>query len=187
MAKQRPEKTQPSAPQSNRPPQELGSPEAQQIAKVVGKDLRPEQISQLVEILDYHYSGPLPRPDHFERYAAVVEGGGDRILRMAEVEQAHRLDMDRRNAGVQDRVIDADIRRADRGQWMAYTILTLLILGSIALFALDRPTGGWAAFGGAIATALYNLFRPRFNEWRPWQDQRSTPPPEPSDKGRSDG
>ena len=148
--------------------------EVQRLENVIGKKLNPEQVIQLHDVFSESFSGPLPHPDHFERYAQVVKGGGDRILTMAENEQKHRHLMDASNANAQDRVIDADIIRANRGQWMAFSILISLILGGVVLFAFDKPMGAWASFIGAILTGVYNIFRPRFNDWSPWQAKRET-------------
>lgn len=40
------------------------------------------------------HAGPLPHPDSYERYATIIPDGANRIMRMAEKEQAHRHRME---------------------------------------------------------------------------------------------
>ena len=42
------------------------------------------------------FSGPLPPPELLKQYDEVVPGAADRIISMAEAEQAHEADMGRR-------------------------------------------------------------------------------------------
>jgi len=41
------------------------------------------------------YSGPLPHPEILNRYDEIIPGAAERILKMAENEQGHRLTMDK--------------------------------------------------------------------------------------------
>jgi hypothetical protein len=43
-------------------------------------------------IISAHWSGPLPPPVELEKIDQIIPGGADRLLRMAEKEQAHRVD-----------------------------------------------------------------------------------------------
>ena len=55
-----------------------------------------------------HYQGPLPLPDHFERYNEVLPGSAERILMMAEKEQIHRLSQEQESLKFQCEIIKAD-------------------------------------------------------------------------------
>ena len=48
-------------------------------------------ILSVVKRVETSYSGPLPKPDDFAKYEAVQQGAADRILAMAEKQQAHRI------------------------------------------------------------------------------------------------
>jgi len=41
-------------------------------------------------LVSAHWSGPLPPPATLKQFDEVIPGGAERILRMAEAEQAHR-------------------------------------------------------------------------------------------------
>lgn len=43
-------------------------------------------------IISAHWSGPLPPPAELEKIDLIIPGGADRLLRMAEKEQTHRID-----------------------------------------------------------------------------------------------
>lgn len=53
-----------------------------------------EERSRFVAAAEFHL-GPLPHPDHYERYAALIPNGAERIIAMAEREQNQRHLMER--------------------------------------------------------------------------------------------
>jgi hypothetical protein len=46
---------------------------------------------QVTSIISAHWSGPLPPPAELEKIDQIIPGGADRLLRMAEKEQTHRI------------------------------------------------------------------------------------------------
>lgn len=42
-----------------------------------------------------YFSGPLPTPEMLARYDAVVPGAADRIIKMAENQSAHRIEIEK--------------------------------------------------------------------------------------------
>jgi len=87
------------------------------------------------------FSGPLPHPSFLKQYEEVVPGAADRILRQAESQTNHRIDLE-------NKVIDSDIRRADRGLWAGLAVAVISIVGGCALVFAGHD---WA--GATIATA----------------------------------
>ena len=72
------------------------------------------------------WSGTLPRPEDFSAYASIVEDAPERILRMAEKEQDHRIAMEQQ-------IVPAGIKAGKRGQWLGAAISILaLILATIS-------------------------------------------------------
>lgn len=71
-----------------------------------------------VTIQQSHHSGPLPAPEHLERYESVLPGLADRIMKMAEANSAHRLRME----GL---VVEGNVRAQSRGQMFAFAIVLL--------------------------------------------------------------
>jgi hypothetical protein len=45
----------------------------------------------ITNIISAHWSGPLPPPAELEKIDQIIPGGADRLLRMAEKEQTHRI------------------------------------------------------------------------------------------------
>ena len=73
------------------------------------------------------YSGPLPSPRDFQQYNMIVPGAAERILRMAEKEQAHCQT-------IVGETTHRVFRERERGQWFG---LIVALLGlSVAAFAL---------------------------------------------------
>lgn len=58
-----------------------------------------------------YWSGALPRPEDFAGYADVVPDAPERILRMAEKEQDHRIE-------TETRIIRSNDGAGKRGQWL---------------------------------------------------------------------
>ena len=47
------------------------------------------------QVIAQNWSGPLPPPDALARFDQIIPNGAERILRMTEQEQAHRLDTEK--------------------------------------------------------------------------------------------
>jgi hypothetical protein len=45
----------------------------------------------ITSVISAHWSGPLPPPAELEKIDQIIPGGADRLLRMAEKEQTHRI------------------------------------------------------------------------------------------------
>lgn len=74
-------------------------------------------------------TGPLPHPEHLERYDKVIKNGAERIMQMAEKEQVARLE--RSAASVE--MAKKEVAMQSRGQWFAF-VLVFLFLGLATLF-----------------------------------------------------
>lgn len=97
-------------------------------------------------------SGPLPPPAMYRGYEEVLAGSAERILRMAEKEQAHRFEWE-----------DEALRRASNRRDRGLSLGTLVALSSLAVAALLAMNGhDWVAvvIGGAgIAGTAASLIR----------------------------
>lgn len=103
-------------------------------------------------------SGPLPPPQFFQAYEATLPGAAERILAMAEREQKSR-----------------HVREA-RGQWMAFLLALLGLLGGVALVYLDKSLEGLAAMVVSIAIVIGVFITSK----RPRRDQTHLPTPPPT-------
>lgn len=105
------------------------------------------------------FSGPIPPPEDLGKYNTIVPGAGDRILKMAEAEQANRHSQE-----------TTVLRLNGRGQFFSF-IIRLLGMGTWAGFILSgtvlalqgQTGGGMSLIGGTalvwVAVTLYRLFK----------------------------
>ena len=54
------------------------------------------------------YSGPIPHPDILVKYDSVITDGADRIMKMAENQQSHRI-------GIESRIINSQSNQSKLG------------------------------------------------------------------------
>ena len=72
------------------------------------------------------YQGPIPPPEDFREYEAVLPGASKEIIDMAKSQQEHRIDMERK-------IVEHEIKSEDRGQLYGFVLGAFCISG--ALFA----------------------------------------------------
>lgn len=101
------------------------------------------------EIVSRH-TGPLPAPHTLAEYEAVLPGLAERIVNMAENEQAHRHDLEKTDLR-QDYVISRT------GQALGITALVVIAALAAYLGSLGHP--GWAAtVAGIDLAAVVGVF-----------------------------
>ncbi len=113
---------------------------------VDGHPVRPE-ISHLVHEMMVGWAGPMPPPNAVREYEDILPGAAERILSMAEMQVAHRHDLERRTT-------QSMIRVEERGQWIGAGIAVLAILVGGFLIATDHDGWGFATVLTAVATLL---------------------------------
>jgi uncharacterized membrane protein len=90
------------------------------------------------------WTGPLPPPAALEQFERVIPGGAERILRMAEQEQAHRI-------GQENKGLTAEIDDSRRGQWLGGIVAFSAITGA----AINSVFGGpWQAFVALVGVPI---------------------------------
>lgn len=121
-----------------------------------------EQMSIIAQQMSY--SGPLPPSSEMRKYDEITPGAADRILAMAEKEQAHRHASEVKENDVNERIADSDVRAQEanineihRGQWMAFG-LGLAFLGVTALFGLKGHEFAASALGLSGVAAVATVF-----------------------------
>ena len=70
------------------------------------------------------WSGPLPPPAALQQFDLIIEGGAERIFRMVEQEQAHRIAHDNQALG-------AEIKDTKRGHLLGALISVVSIAASV--------------------------------------------------------
>ena len=99
------------------------------------------------------FSGPIPPPDLLEKYNNIIPNGADRILAMAEQQQAHRQFMEKT-------VVEGDVRRSDRGLILGFIVTVIFGAGGIYLVATGHDLNGLAVIflplAGLVGTFIYS-------------------------------
>lgn len=84
------------------------------------------------------YSGPLPPPEMLERYGKIIPNAPERILKMAERQSEHRIELEKV-------VIKGNSRRENQGLQYGFTICLVTILGGIFLIYNNKNSAGLVA------------------------------------------
>ena len=125
----------------------------------------PEMRQATVTALARMSSGPLPQADEFAKYENAVPGAGDRILAMAEREQAHRHEKE-------NKAMDYTARDVGRGAWMGMAVsLSFVALAAYGMWL--GVTGPTLVFGGVGAAGVLS------SAWMLLRSSRTQPPDEP--------
>ena len=124
---------------------------AQQAVETVVKS--PELVEQIlsdesvqVMIAQRFHSGPLPSPSDLAQYNAIISRGADRIMAMAEQEQAMRHETAR-----QDHAFNR------RGQVYGFVSVILILLFAVFLVWRGYPVTAASLIGGTVV-ALAGVF-----------------------------
>src|SRR5438876_1426484 len=85
--------------------------------------------------------GPIPPPEELAAYNQIIPNGADRILKMAEAQSAHRIEIEKL-------VIGSQQKQSSRGQHYAL-VVALVAIGLATWAALHgQPTFGGILGGG---------------------------------------
>src|SRR5882724_4075469 len=97
------------------------------------------------------WTGPLPPPAALEQFERVIPGGAERILRMAELEQAHRIEQDHKG-------LVAEIDDSKRGQWFGSIVAFSAIAGAVINSVLGGPWQASVALVGVPILGAVQAF-----------------------------
>ena len=97
------------------------------------------------------FSGPIPHPSILRDYDQITPGIGDRIVAMAEKEQAHRIECEKVSLSS-----DIDQRKAENieariGQFLGFGIgITAILSGTYTIINGFPVAGAFIGAGGVI-------------------------------------
>lgn len=100
------------------------------------------------------FSGPLPHPEILGHYERILSGSAERILKMAESQEKHRHDMERK-------IIVSDTRNSTIGLILAFVIAFTAIAGGIILIYSGKELTGFGTFVLAVASIVGIFYRRR--------------------------
>lgn len=110
-----------------------------------------KKLARLVMVsVEQRFSGPLPPPSILDGYNQAVENGAERIVKMAEKQNDHRIEMEKS-------VILHQLKESSRGQWfeLVIGIFALSMAGGLAY--LGHEVAG-SIIGAAGVTGLVSVF-----------------------------
>jgi uncharacterized membrane protein len=105
------------------------------------KDKIPLEIQKYVTgiMKSESFSGPIPHPKILKQYNEIVPGSANRIIKMAEKQQSHRIYLEKA-------VINSDINMAKRGQNFGFIITIGLIIIGTGFVIMGIDIGAYASF-----------------------------------------
>ena len=119
--------------------------------------------SSLVFAKQEVYQGPVPHPDLLQRYDKIVPGAAERLIALAEKEQAHRHSLDLAEQRSNERLITIseleskdNLGSAKKGQFWGIAITVACILFALATALLDKPWQVSVAFLAVPTASLVN-------------------------------
>lgn len=128
--------------------------------------LSPELRTAVVEAASF--AGPLPPPSMIEAYERTLAGSADRILRMAEPEQNHRIELEQT-------VLAATRRDVRRSHWLGFTIGLASITGAVVVaMSGNQVVASILGSSGVVAGVSVLVRYLRANDAR---DERGASPP----------
>ncbi len=108
--------------------------------------MSPNNKAQLVSATAA-YMGPLPSADQLIKYKDAQADAPERIIKMAEIQAAHRQTIEKR-------VIRGDNLRSTMGLVLAFVIVMTAIYSSWNLITAGHDVAGASVFGATVASVV---------------------------------
>jgi len=125
--------------------------QAPDVLKSVPQDKRTRLIAATLQVSQTFmlHQGPLPDPATLEGYNRIITDGANRIMKMAEDQAAHRMELEKR-------VINSQQIQSERGQWLGLAIAIVglgvaLVLGLYGQQVVASVVGGGTVVSLAVA------------------------------------
>jgi uncharacterized membrane protein len=97
-----------------------------------------------------HYQGPIPPPEDIAAYNQSIPNGADRIMKMAEDQSRHRIE-------IENRVITSQQKQSERGQIFGLIIgLAGILVGGMLAFLGHEKIG--EVIAGGTVVSLVSVF-----------------------------
>ena len=96
------------------------------------------------------HAGPLPPPAQLQQYERVLTGAADRIVTMAEKQQAHRQELEAT-------VVKGGAKRANLGLWLGF-IISVVVIGVGATLVMTGHEVAGITLIGVDLVALAGVF-----------------------------
>lgn len=120
------------------------------LAEKIQQENPPNEVIKVVKAVSQQFSGPIPPPHILGDYDKVQAGFAERIISMAEKEQAHRH-------GIEHHALSSEISILKRGQFFALIVSLVILGGSMFLIYSGKEVAG-SVLAGASLTGLAYIF-----------------------------
>jgi uncharacterized membrane protein len=124
-----------------------------------------QAVAAFVQQVEEHYSGPLPHPRHLEHFERTLPGAANRIIIMAEQEQAHRHTWETSE-------LNSSLLTERIGLFGGIAVAVGLIVGAVICAYF-----GETAIGGLLVAASAVSMVPAIIRGRELVLSRAAPPP----------
>ena len=115
-----------------------------------GIQQQPARSEVVTQRMSQSFSGPIPPPALLEKYNEIIPNAAERILIMAEKQQEHRQELERK-------VIFSNAGSQKEGLYLGFVVAMTAIIGGIVLVAKGKEATGLTAVITALA-ALVGVF-----------------------------
>ncbi len=121
-----------------------------EVANIIdNSDLTETQKIKVMNIVakKEEYSGPIPHPDHLEKYEKILSGSANRILGMAENQSIHRQN-------IENKLLEAEIKYKNKGQNFGFIISIICIIGGIVMLFFGKNLQGFITLIGTVGVLI---------------------------------
>ncbi len=119
------------------------------------RDIPEEKKKELLTVFKQYdirrsFAGPIPPPEILQGYDKCIKNGAERVLKMAENQSAHRLQLE-------DHAVKEQLKQSRRGQDYGFAMGVICIIASVtlAIFGHDTIAG---IIGGSTIIGLVTVF-----------------------------
>ena len=121
-----------------------------------------------MEITGEHFSGPIPPPKLLAEYEKIVPGSGDRIIRMAEHQMAHRHQMESEAVSIDKLFLIGENRKSYFGTACGFVIACLTLFFGFKLLGMGKNIEGFGTLllglGSLVGAFFYSQTRSKKEE-----------------------
>jgi uncharacterized membrane protein len=135
---------------------------------------KKREVTRVVHEVFASLQGPLPHPSILHRYDEIAPGAAERIIAMAEKEQAHRHSWERG-------ALSAERWYALLGMLAGWTTAMALAVGAVVAAVYSQPAVGVALAAASATGMVWKLVEGRSNR------AEQADPPKPPTKSRERG
>jgi uncharacterized membrane protein len=96
------------------------------------------------------HSGPIPDAESLAQYNEIIPDGANRIMSMAENQQAHRISLE-------DKVTTGQLNQSGNGQWFGFILGILGLVSGVYLGVNGFQVVG-SIIGGGTVVSLVSVF-----------------------------